>query len=133
MKKPSGDVIILILYSKKNTIIWCMLTQIRSACTDIIFGHFRPFFAFLPNYWLQQLKFGKNCKKTPGHIIILHMCIINQDYMMYGSWDMKFNRHNFLVILGNILPFYSLIPWKMKTSKMKNEYILFQRYGTWQL
>ena len=24
-------------------------------------------------------------KKTPGHIILLHMCIINEDHMIYGS------------------------------------------------
>ena len=53
---------------QKNTIIWCMLTQIWRACTDIIFCHFRPFFAFLPNYWPQQLKCGKNVKK---HLDIL--------------------------------------------------------------
>ena len=28
-------------------------------------------------------------EKTPGDIIILHMSTINDDQMMYGSWDMK--------------------------------------------
>ena len=37
----------------KNTIKWCMLTQVWSA-TDISFSHFRPFFAFLPHYWPQN-------------------------------------------------------------------------------
>ena len=104
MKKAFGDVIILNLCTKKNMIIWFMLTQIWSACTDM-FCHFRPFFAFLLNYWPQPLKFGKKCKKTPGHIILLQMCTINQDHMMYGSWDMKFNRPNFFVILGKVLLF----------------------------
>ena len=27
-------------------------------------------------------------KKTPGDIIILHMCTKNYNEMMYGSWDM---------------------------------------------
>ena len=27
-------------------------------------------------------------KKTPGDIIILHMCTINYDQKMYSSWDM---------------------------------------------
>ena len=52
------------------------------------------------------------------------MCTINQDHTMYGSWDMKFNRQNFFVILGKFLPFYpapSLTPWKMKISKMKKK------------
>ena len=67
MKKAFGDVIILNLCTKKNMIIWFMLTQIWSACTDM-FCHFRPFFAFLLNYWPQPLKFGKKCKK---HLDIL--------------------------------------------------------------
>ena len=48
------------------------------------------------------------------------MCTINQDHMMYGSWDMKCNRQNFFVILGHFLPFYPpLTAQKMKISKMK--------------
>ena len=30
-------------------------------------------------------------KKTPGDIIILHMCTENYDEMMYGSWGMVYN------------------------------------------
>ena len=100
-------------------IIWCMLAQIWSACKDIIFCHFRPLFAFLLNYWPQPLKFGKKCKKTPGHIILLQMCTINQDHMMYGSWDMKFNRQNFFCHLGR---FFSLLaPNTLKNENIKNE------------
>ena len=76
-----------------------MLTQIWSAHTDIIFCHFRPFFALLPNYWPCKLKFGKNVKK---HLRILsfYTCaslirIIYTPDMMYGSWDMKFSRQNY--------------------------------------
>ena len=64
--------------------IWCM--------TDVIvifdFGLFFPF------YFPSSLK-NKNytkMKKTPGDIIILHMCTKNYDYMMYGSWDMVRDR-----------------------------------------
>ena len=32
----------------------------------------------------------------PGDIIILYMCTINDNHMMYGSWDMERNGHNFL-------------------------------------
>ena len=35
-------------------------------------------------------------KKTPGDIIILHICTTNDNHMMYGSWDMECDRHNFL-------------------------------------
>ena len=37
------------LVQHKNT-IWCIFTQIWSACTDIIFFHFRLFSALLPHY-----------------------------------------------------------------------------------
>ena len=33
-------------------------------------------------------------KKTPGDIIILHMCTKNYDQMMYSSWDMVHDRCN---------------------------------------
>ena len=36
---------------------------------------------------------------------------------MYGSWDMKCNRHNFFIILGHFLPFYPLKTPKMKCQK----------------
>ena len=45
------------------------------------------------------------------------MCTINQDHMMYGFWDMKFNRQNFFAILGNFLPF---CPNTLKNKKIKN-------------
>ena len=44
-------------------------------------------------------------KKTPGDIIILHLCTTNNNCMMYCSWDIKRNRQNF-VILGYFLSFY---------------------------
>ena len=74
---------------------------------------------FLPHFWPQKLKFGKKSKKIPGHIILLHMCTINQDHMMNGSWDMKFNRQNFFVILDSILPFYP--PSTLKNENIKND------------
>ena len=33
---------------------------------------------------------------TPGYIIILHMCTINDGHIMYDSWDTEGNGHNFL-------------------------------------
>ena len=48
---------------QKNTIKWCMLTQIWSV-TDIIFCQFRPFFGLLPHYWPGKSKFGKYLKTT---------------------------------------------------------------------
>ena len=44
-------------------------------------------------------------KKTPGDIIILQMCTINEDHMMYGSCDMMEGDGQNLVILDHFFPF----------------------------
>ena len=45
-------------------------------------------------------------KKTPGGIIILNMSTINENHLMYDSWDMKCTRQDFFAILGYFLSFY---------------------------
>ena len=44
-------------------------------------------------------------KKTPGDIITLNMCTINDNHIMYGSQD-KERKRQFFVILGHFLSFY---------------------------
>ena len=73
----------------KIRIIWCMLPKIRSV-TGIILCHFGPFFALLPHYWSQKLKFGKISKTL--EILSFHMCNINEDHIMHGSWDIRHNK-----------------------------------------
>ena len=94
-------------------------------------------------------------KKTPGDIIILHKCTINDNHMMYCSWDMKCDRQNFLSFWTVFLLFY---PWTTRKIKIKkNEKkspggfthtlhhfthvyqkwqsydVWFLRYGAWQI
>ena len=78
----------------KIKIIWCRLPEIWSE-TAIIFWHFGPFFLFYANDWPPKLKFGKNVKKVSGDIILLHMCTINEDHMMYSSWDIRHDGQSF--------------------------------------
>ena len=68
------------------------------------FCHFGPFFALLLPNNLKNQNFEK-MKKTPGDIIILHMCTINDNHIMYDSWDTERNKQ-FFVILDYFLPFY---------------------------
>ena len=79
-----------------------MLPEIWGA-TDIC--HFGPCFTLLPNYWPWKLKFGQNGKKTLEILSFLHLCTINENHMMYGSWDVVAQRTEFFVILGHFLPF----------------------------
>ena len=75
---------------------------------DRIVSHFGTFFALLhpfpPNNPENQ-NFEK-MKKTPGDIIILHKCTINDNHMIYGSWDINCNRQIFFVIFAHVLPYY---------------------------
>ena len=98
----------------------------------------------------QKIKILKKWKKMPRDIIILHMCTINENHMMYGSWDMEHDRQFFL-ILDHFLPFYPLTTQKSiilkKNEKNTGRYhhftqvhqkswssaLLFLRYGTWQM
>ena len=50
---------------------------------------------FCPFTPLTNQNFEK-IKKTPGDIIILHMCAINYNHMMYGSRDIECDGQNFL-------------------------------------
>ena len=85
MKKASGDVIILNLCNKKHDHMMYAYSDMECLHRHN-FCHFRPLFALLPHYWPRKLKFGKNVKKTPGDIILLHMCTINQDHMHPSSF-----------------------------------------------
>ena len=60
-----------------------MVPEIQSE-KDRIFCHFGLFFALSPPDNLENQNFER-MKKTPGDIIILHMCTINDNHMMYGS------------------------------------------------
>ena len=62
-------------------------------------------------------------KKVLGGIIMLHICTINNNYKMYGSWDMKHNRHNFLSFWNHFLPFTILHRCNINENHMM--------YGSW--
>ena len=53
----------------------------------------------------------------PGDIIILNMCTINCNHMMYGSWNIDCERHNFLSFWTISSPF---IPQTTPKIKIKN-------------
>ena len=96
------------------TIILCIYPKIWSLM-DRIFCYFWPFFALLPPPPSNNLKnqnFEK-LKKNPGDIITLHMLSINQNHIMYGSWDIEHARQNFLSFWTIFCP----SPWQPKRSK----------------
>ena len=57
-------------------------------------------------------------KKMPGDIIILYKCTMNENHMMYCSWDMKHDRQNFLSFWTVFCLFTSLTTQKIKILKI---------------
>ena len=81
-------------------IIWYMVLEIWSV-TDRSFCHFGLLFALLPLP-------PNPMKKTPGDIIILHMWTINENHMMYDTWDMEWDTQIFFLILDHFFAFLLL-------------------------
>ena len=98
--------------------------------TDRIFCHFGPFFVFFyyPNNPKNQ-SFEKR-KQTSGNIIILHMCIINDNHMMYGSSDMKRDRQNFLLFWTLFCHFTSETTQKIKILKNWRKHLTILSFYT---
>ena len=96
-------------------IIWCMVPKIWST-TDRIFVISDYFLPFYPPNNLENQNFEK-LKKMPVDIIILHMCTINENHMMYVSWDMEHIRHNIFSFWTIFYPFTSLTTQKIKILK----------------
>ena len=91
------------------TIIWCMVLE-------IYFCHFGPFSALLPPNNPKNQNFEK-LKYKPGDTIILQRCITNSNHIMYGSWDMKCDRQNFLSFCTVFDLFTHLTTQKIKILK----------------
>ena len=70
------------------------------------FYHFRPFFALLPQYWTQILKFGKRVKTTWRYYPFTH---VHHKSRSFDVWFLGYKVQRtefFFVILGHFLLFY---------------------------
>ena len=91
------------------------------------------FSPFIPPKNQKNQNFEKMTKK-PWDIIILHMC---NNHMIYGSWDIKHNGHNFLSFWTFFCPFAPLTtPKNENFEKMKKStwryYHFTYMYDKWQ-
>ena len=102
--------------SVPKIIRWCTVPEIWCMTDKIVISHFWLFFALLPSNSPKNQNFEK-IKKTPGDIIILHMCTKNYDQMMYGSWDMVHDRCNYFSFWAIFYPFTPLTARKIKILK----------------
>ena len=104
LKKSPGDIIILHKCTKiHDHMLHCSLDMAHNEFNYFLFwAIFYPFTSLTA----QKNQNFEKMKKTPGNIIILHMCTKNYDQMMYGSWDMVCDRCNYFSFLGHFFPFY---------------------------
>ena len=103
------------------TIIWYMVLEILSVMYRI-FCHFGIFFVLLPPPNNSKNQNFEKMKITPGDIIILHMCTINDNHMMFGSLylDVR-DGQKFLSFWTIFCPFTPVKTWKIKIfEKWKN-------------
>ena len=123
---PLKTWIIKIVKKRKNTWRYYHFTHVyhkwRSYVRFLRYGADRQtFLSFWANYFpftpltTRYSKFWKN-EKTSGDDIILHICTININHLLYGSWDKKHNRQNFLSFWAIFCTFTPLT-WKIKVLK----------------
>ena len=115
LKKTTWDVIILhmstindnhMMYGSWN--MECKTLNLLSVW--IIFCPFTPL-------TIQKITILKKKRKRHGDIIILQMCTISDNHMMYDSWDMEYNSQIFLSFWIVFCPFIPLTTQKIKILK----------------
>ena len=82
--------------------VWFLRYEMQQTEFLVILEYFLPFY---PHSNLKNQNFEKLIKR-PGDIIISHMCTIDDNHMMYNSWDMKCGGQNFLSFWTIFLSFY---------------------------
>ena len=93
----------------------------------IIMGNFLPFYPppplsppLRPSLKPKKSEFWKNEKNCYYRdIIILHICTKNYNHMRYGSWNTKWDRHNFLSFWA-ISALYPLSPNNLENQNFEN-------------
>ena len=93
---------------------WFRRNGVRQTEFFVILGHFLP---FPPTNDPENQNF-ENKKKIPWDIL-LQMCTINEDHMMYGSWNIRYDTHNFLLFWTIFCPFTPWQPGKLKFWKIE--------------
>ena len=139
MKKSPGDIIIIMCTINDDPIMYGSWDMEHNRQNFLSF--WTIFLHFYPANNPKNQTFEK-MKKPPRDIITLDVCIINNNHMMYGSWDIEHNGQKFLSFWTIFCPFSPLTTQKIKNlkkwKKKPGDIILhkcdgwFLRYEAWQ-
>ena len=118
IKNIPGDIIILHMCTINDNHM-CLVPEIWSTIDKffVILDHFLPSYPTNnpKNKYFEKMK--KKKKKTSRDIIMLQRCTINDNHMLYGSWDMERDRQNSLSFWTFFCPFTPLTTWKINFWK----------------
>ena len=103
----------------KMTIIWGTVPEIWSETQNFL-SFWAIFCLYTPTNNQKNQNF-KTMKKASWDVITLHMYTKNHD-MMYSSWDMEYNRPNFLSFWAIFPPFTPLLIPKLKILDLKKSW-----------
>ena len=102
------------------TYVWFLKYRARWTDFSVILHNFLPFYS--PNNPKNQ-NFEK-LTKMPSDIIIFQMCTINDNHMMFCSWNMQCDGQNFLSFWTIFCPFITpLKTWKINIKKKWKEHL----------
>ena len=106
MKKIPGDIILLYIHVYHK---WRSYHMIHGSWFNRQkFSSFWPIICPFNPLTIWKIKI-LTLKKTPRDIITLHISTTNNNHMMYVSWDMQHDRHNFLSFWTVFFPFTPLM------------------------
>ena len=114
MKKTLKDITNLHLHMTNNDHMMYSSWDMERDWQNLSFWTIFCSFTYLTT---QKIKILKKWKKMQEGIIILHMFTINENHMMYVSWDIECDIHNFFSLLTIFCPFTPLTTQKIKILK----------------
>ena len=107
--------------------VWFMRHGVQQTYFFVILDCFLPFYP--PNNPKSQ-NFEK-MKREPGDIIFWHRCTINGNHVMFGSWDTKRDRQNFLSFWTIFCPFTLLRTRKIEILKKWKKFLEISSFYIW--
>ena len=115
MRKLAGDIILYMCTKNHN--------HTRHRSWDMEWDRqnillFWAIFCRFTSLLTPKIKIGKKIKTTTtGDIIFLHVCTINENHMMYNSWDIRCDEQNFLPFWAIFCPLTLLTIQHIKILK----------------
>ena len=111
------------VYQKSQSYdVWFLRYGVRQTKIFVIWAIFCPFCAFFTPLMIPQIKILKKKKRKKCLEILsfyTYMCTINEDHMIYGSWNIRCDRQKFLSFWAIFCPFSPLTTWKIKILTLK--------------